>query len=91
MADFIVRLDVDLPPEVQKRIAGAIQGAVMNELGRIDLTVKGKAAHEALSFVPQQGWRGKWLRALVDLKEGNGFLTTAGNVNLIVQEQKAGG
>jgi hypothetical protein len=90
MADFIVRLDVDLPPEVHKRIAGAIQGAVMSELGRIDLRVKGKPAHGALSFIPQE-WLGKWLRALVDPKEGNAFLTEAGKVNLTVQETQIKG
>jgi hypothetical protein len=68
--DFIVRLDgLHLDEAARNRIAGAIQGAVLAELGRLDLA--GSKPSAALSYIPLQ-WRGFWLREVANLQEGIG-------------------
>jgi len=45
MADFIFRVaSVNLTPEQQKRIATAVQGAVLTELAQLDLGTQPSAA-----------------------------------------------
>jgi hypothetical protein len=71
-ADFIVRLDgLRLDEAARSRIAGAVQAAVMAELGRLDFTA-GKST-PALAYIPLK-WRGIWLREIQKLPEGLGEL-----------------
>src|SRR5262249_35571487 len=67
-ADFIVRLDgLHLDEAARNRIAGAVQSAVMAELGNLDLTAG--QPKPGLAYIPLK-WRGIWLRH--SLPEGLG-------------------
>jgi len=72
MSDFVVRIDTAKLNEKQAAaIAGAIQVAVMSELGKLDLA---HGAEKALgsgvgSIVFHPEWRGYWLRDLKSLQE----------------------
>jgi len=58
--DFVVRIEgLPLDEEAQRRIAGAIQGAMLSELGRLDLA--GRDPNPTLSYIPIR-WLGIWLR-----------------------------
>lgn len=58
--DFVVRIEgLPLDEEAQRRIAGAIQGVLLSELGRLDLA--GVKPKPTLSYIPVQ-WLGIWLR-----------------------------
>ena len=50
-------------------VAGAIQGAVLRELARLDLAPTGGPTG-AITFHPE--WRGIWLRSLRDLQGTQG-------------------
>lgn len=64
--DFIVRLEgLNLDEAAKQRIAGAIQGAVMAELGRIDL--RGQAGFPG--FFPRKDWLGFILRDMGRLRQ----------------------
>lgn len=68
--DFIVRLDgLPLDEAAKRRIAGAIQSAVLGELGKLDLA--GKKPTNSLVHIPIE-WRGLWLREVTKLSEGLG-------------------
>jgi hypothetical protein len=63
--DFIVRLDgLKLDQASRDRIAGAIQTAVMSELGRLDLGGDGTI----LIHTPKE-WLGRWLREVSSLRD----------------------
>ena len=74
MSDFVVRIDTaKLNEKHAAAIAGAIQGAVLSELGKLDLA-HGQGGEKAGSgplgsilFHPE--WRGLWLRDLRNLQE----------------------
>lgn len=66
MSDFVVKLDtVKLTEKQAADVAGAIQGAVLRELARLDLAPP-SGATGAITFHPE--WRGIWLRSLRDLQ-----------------------
>lgn len=72
MSDFVVRIDIAKLNEKQAAaIAGAIQVAVMSELGKLDLAhgaEKGLGSGVgSILFHPE--WRGYWLRDLKSLQE----------------------
>ncbi len=72
MSDFVVRIDTAKLNEKQvAAIAGAIQVAVMSELGKMDLAHAAEKAVGsgvgAITFHPE--WRGLWLRDLKSLQE----------------------
>lgn len=70
--DFVVRLDgLKLDEASRSRIAGAIQAAVLAELGRLDLA--GAQPNNGLAYIPIK-WRGIWLRQMVNVPEGLGEL-----------------
>jgi hypothetical protein len=70
--DFIVRLDgLPLDEAARHRIAGAIQSAVLAELGKLDLA--GNKPTNALFHIPTE-WLGLWLREVTGLREGLGEL-----------------
>ena len=67
MSDFVVKIDTAKLNEKQAaQVAGAIQGAVMRELAKLDLALP-KAASGAITFHPE--WRGIWLRTFKDLQK----------------------
>lgn len=69
-ADFIVRLEgLHLDEAARNRVAGAVQAAVMAELGKLDLTAG--RPKPAFAYLPLK-WRGIWLRER--LPEGLGEL-----------------
>jgi hypothetical protein len=66
MSDFVVKIDTAKLNEKQAaHVAGAIQGAVLRELARLDLAPTGGPTG-AITFHPE--WRGLWLRNLKDLQ-----------------------
>lgn len=75
MSDFVVRIDTAKMNDKQlAAIAGAIQVAVMSELGKLDLAHAGHGGEKALGsgtgailFHPE--WRGYWLRDLKNLQD----------------------
>ena len=67
MSDFIVRVDsTKLSSQQASRLAAAIQGTVLQELGRLDLAPTDPKGTGALILHPE--WRGLWLRSLKDLQ-----------------------
>jgi hypothetical protein len=63
--DFIVRLDgLKLDEAARNRIAGAIQTAVMSELGRLDL-----GHPETILIHTPKEWLGRWLREIHSAKD----------------------
>jgi hypothetical protein len=65
--DFIVRLEgLQLDEASRSRIAGAIQGAVMLELGRLDLA--GPKRLGGFAHIPID-WLGFWLREATNAQE----------------------
>jgi len=82
MSDFIVRIDIALPKEVETRIAAAVQAAAMSELGRTDLGRLTPAG--TVSFIPRKEWYGKWLRSLKDIRDLGEF----GATKLVAMQQK---
>jgi hypothetical protein len=75
MSDFVVRIDTaKLSAKQAAAIASAIQGAVLAELGQLDLAhgepEKGAASGVGVgSIVFHPEWRGLWLRNLRDLQD----------------------
>lgn len=73
MSDFVVRIDTAKLTEKQAAaIAGAIQGAVLSQLGKLDLAhgaekAIGFGVGGSILFHPE--WRGLWLRDLKGLQE----------------------
>ncbi len=74
MSDFVVRIDTAKLTEQQAAaIAGAIQGAVLSELGKLDLAHRHEQAkaisggYGSILFHPE--WRGLWLRDLKNFQE----------------------
>ena len=74
MSDFVVRIDTaNLNEKQAAAIAGAIQGAVLSELGNLDLahahgaSAAGARASGSILFHPE--WRGIWIRSLEDLRQ----------------------
>jgi hypothetical protein len=70
MSDFVVRIDTaKLNDKQAAAVAGAIQGAVLSELGKLDLGAGHTPAgsHGSILFHPE--WRGIWLRNLKDIQE----------------------
>lgn len=66
MSDFIVKIDTARLTEKQAAaISGAIQGAVLHELGRLDLAPP-RTPFTAITAHPE--WLGLWLRSLKDLQ-----------------------
>ena len=66
MSDFVVKIDTaKLTDKQAANVAGAIQGAVLRELARLDLAPPSGSAG-AITFHPE--WRGIWLRSLKDLQ-----------------------
>jgi hypothetical protein len=77
MSDFVVRIDVaKLSARQAAAVAAAIQGAVLSELGELDLAhgegeqraaaAGGGVGVGSILFHPE--WRGLWLRSLKDLQ-----------------------
>jgi len=67
MSDFVVKIDTaKLSDKQAAQVAGAIQGAVMRELAKLDLT-QPRAPGGAITFHPE--WRGIWLRSFKDLQK----------------------
>src|SRR5262245_3112091 len=85
MSDFIVRIDTaKLSDKQAASIAAAIQGAVLSELGDLDLahptgTHAAAAGGGTGSILFHPEWRGIWIRNLADLKP---------NVPALVVQQK---
>lgn len=75
MSDFVVRIDTAKLNEKQAAaIAGAIQVAVMSELGKLDLAPGAHGGEKALgsgvgSILFHPEWRGYWLRDLKSLQD----------------------
>jgi hypothetical protein len=69
MSDFVVRIDTArLDDKQAAAVATAIQGAVLAELGKLDLPhAHGAGPTGSIMFHPE--WRGLWLRNLKDLQE----------------------
>lgn len=66
MSDFVVKIDTaKLSDKQAAQVAGAIQGAVMQELAKLDLT-QPRGATGSIMFHPE--WRGIWLRSIKDLQ-----------------------
>lgn len=66
MSDFVVKIDTSkLNDKQASQVAGAIQGAVLRELAKLDLAPP-KGPTGAITFHPE--WRGIWLRTLKDLQ-----------------------
>jgi len=66
MSDFVVRIDVGkLNPKQAAAIESAIQGVVLSELGKLDLT-KGPGVG---SILRHPEWRGLWIRNLKSLQD----------------------
>ena len=67
MSDFVVKIDTSkLNDKQAASVAGAIQGAVLRELARLDLAPpRGSAG--GIMFHPE--WRGIWLRSIKDLQK----------------------
>lgn len=76
MSDFVVRIDTaKLNAKQAAAIAAAIQGAVLSQLGQLDLAhPAGDAAKAAAapagfgSVIFHPEWRGLWIRNLKDLQ-----------------------
>jgi len=75
MSDFVVRIDTaKLSDKQAVAIAGAIQVAVMSELGKLDLGPGAHGGEKALgsgvgSILFHPEWRGYWLRDLKSLQD----------------------
>jgi len=70
MSDFVVRIDTaKLTAKQAAAVAGAIQGAVLAELGKLDLAAGAAPAGPFGSVVFHPEWRGLWLRAFKNLQE----------------------
>ena len=70
MSDFVVKIDTaKLSDKQAADVAGAIQGAVLRELARLDLALP-SGPTGAITFHPE--WRGLWLRNLRDLQGAQG-------------------
>jgi hypothetical protein len=70
MPDFIFRLSsVNLTDKQKQQVASAIQGAVLTELGKLDLTTSGSPSPTCL-FVP--------------IKWAGGIMLPPGDVNSVV-------
>ena len=70
MSDFVVRIDTTkLNDKQAAAVAGAIQGAVLSELGKLDLGAghSPTGSHGSILFHPE--WRGIWLRNLKDIQD----------------------
>ena len=66
MSDFVVKIDTaKLSDKQAAQVAGAIQGAVMQELAKLALT-QPRGATCSIMFHPE--WRGLWLRSIKDLQ-----------------------
>ena len=60
-SDFIVRLDAfQLDEPTKQRIEGAIQGAVLAELGKLDLRSKQQHKGVLVTNILHPEWRGLW-------------------------------
>lgn len=76
MSDFVVRIDAaKLNAKQAAAIAAAIQGAVLSQLGDLDLAHAGGDGSKALagpaglgSVIFHPEWRGLWIRNLKDLQ-----------------------
>lgn len=76
MSDFVVRIDTaKLNTKQAAAIAAAIQGAVLSQLGDLDLAHGGGEGGKALaapagfgSVIFHPEWRGLWIRNLKDLQ-----------------------
>jgi len=76
MSDFVVRIDTaKLNAKQSAAIAAAIQGAVLSQLGDLDLAHAGGEGTKALaapvglgSVIFHPEWRGLWIRNLKDLQ-----------------------
>ena len=69
MSDFVVRIDTAKLNEKQaEAIAAAIQGAVLSQLGRLDLA-HGPTSPPVASILFHPEWRGLWLRDLKNFQE----------------------
>ena len=67
MSDFVVKIDTaKLSDKQAAHVAGAIQGAVMRELARLDLAPP-RGGGGAITFHPE--WRGIWIRTFKDLQK----------------------
>jgi hypothetical protein len=70
MSDFVVKIDTaKLSDKQAADVAGAIQGAVLRELARLDLALP-SGPTGAITFHPE--WRGLWLRNFRDLQGPQG-------------------
>lgn len=77
MNDFVVRIDTENLNEKQAAaVAAAIQGAVLSELGKLDLangtsaagaSAAGSRPFGSILFHPE--WRGIWIRSLEDIRQ----------------------
>jgi hypothetical protein len=66
MSDFVVKIDTSkLNDKQAAQVAGAIQGAVLREIAKLDLALPKEPAG-AITFHPE--WRGIWLRPIRDLQ-----------------------
>ena len=76
MSDFVVRIDTaKLSAKQAASIAAAIQGAVLAQVGDLDLAHAGSDGAKALagpigtgSVIFHPEWRGLWIRNLKDLQ-----------------------
>ena len=76
MSDFVVRIDTaKLNAKQTAAIAAAIQGAVLSQLGDLDLAHTGEDGAKSLtgpaglgSVIFHPEWRGLWIRNLKDLQ-----------------------
>lgn len=78
MSDFVVRIDTaKLNAKQSAAVAAAIQGAVLAEMGKLDLAPAAAAEHPAAAAAGPTGvgsilfhpeWRGIWIRNLRDLQ-----------------------
>ena len=67
MSDFVVKIDTSKLNDKQAgQVAGAIQGAVLRELAKLDLAPP-RGASGAITFHPE--WRGIWIRTFKDLQK----------------------
>lgn len=70
MSDFVVRIDTAKLSEKQAAaIASAIQGAVLSELGKLDLAKNRSVGLGVGSILQHPEWRGLWIRNLKNLQE----------------------
>ena len=91
MPDFVVKLDVKMNDAESKRIAHALQRAVLSELSGMD-TGGGKAGShldggdDYCVYIPPR-WRGIWAFELANIKNTNQIAGT----QMVVQEKQIGG